>query len=483
MAERMMQFTRVERAMPDKRAAAERAEDFDEIYDAFPVKAAEVQAARCSQCGVPFCQQGCPLSNNIPDWLRLAAQDRLEEAWQVSSATNNMPEICGRICPQDRLCEGICTIEQSEHGTVTIGAIEKFITDTAWEKGWIKPISPPRERDQSAGIIGAGPAGLAAAEQLRRKGYQVTIYDAYDRGGGLLVYGIPGFKLEKDVVERRIKNLKDSGITFSFNTRVGEDVELKELRTRHDTVLIATGVYAAKDLKCPGSSATGVFPALEYLTASNRKGLGDDVAAFDDGTLNAEGKRVVVIGGGDTAMDCVRTAIRQGAKSVICLYRRDRSNMPGSQREVVNAEEEGVVFEWLASPEAILDTKAGKVKAVRAARMKLGEPDASGRQSPVKTGETFDLKADMVIKALGFDPEDLPQLFDEPALTVNRWGAVRVDYKTMETSLPGVYAAGDIVRGASLVVWAIKEGRDAAEAMHQAMRAAAKTALALALAK
>ena len=483
MAERMMQFTRVERAMPDKRAAAERAEDFDEIYDAFPVKAAEVQAARCSQCGVPFCQQGCPLSNNIPDWLRLAAQDRLEEAWQVSSATNNMPEICGRICPQDRLCEGICTIEQSEHGTVTIGAIEKFITDTAWEKGWIKPIAPPRERDQSAGIIGAGPAGLAAAEQLRRKGYQVTIYDAYDRGGGLLVYGIPGFKLEKDVVERRIKNLKDSGITFSFNTRVGEDVELKELRTRHDTVLIATGVYAAKDLKCPGSSATGVFPALEYLTASNRKGLGDDVAAFDDGTLNAEGKRVVVIGGGDTAMDCVRTAIRQGAKSVICLYRRDRSNMPGSQREVVNAEEEGVVFEWLASPEAILDTKAGKVKAVRAARMKLGEPDASGRQSPVKTGETFDLKADMVIKALGFDPEDLPQLFDEPALTVNRWGAVRVDYKTMETSLPGVYAAGDIVRGASLVVWAIKEGRDAAEAMHQAMRAAAKTALALALAK
>ena len=483
MAERMMQFTRVERAMPDKRAAAERAEDFDEIYDAFPVKAAEVQAARCSQCGVPFCQQGCPLSNNIPDWLRLAAQDRLEEAWQVSSATNNMPEICGRICPQDRLCEGICTIEQSEHGTVTIGAIEKFITDTAWEKGWIKPIAPPRERDQSAGIIGAGPAGLAAAEQLRRKGYQVTIYDAYDRGGGLLVYGIPGFKLEKDVVERRIKNLEDSGITFSFNTRIGEDVELKELRARHDTVLIATGVYAAKDLKCPGSSATGVFPALEYLTASNRKGLGDEVAAFDDGTLNAEGKRVVVIGGGDTAMDCVRTAIRQGAKSVVCLYRRDRSNMPGSQREVVNAEEEGVVFEWLASPEAILDTKAGKVKAVRAARMKLGEPDASGRQSPVKTGETFDLKADMVIKALGFDPEDLPQLFDEPALTVNRWGAVRVDYKTMETSLPGVYAAGDIVRGASLVVWAIKEGRDAAEAMHQAMRAAAKTALALALAK
>ncbi len=472
MAEKMLKFTRVDRSMPDKRDAKTRAADFAEIYDAFSRDAAESQASRCSQCGVPFCQQGCPLANNIPDWLKLAAEDRLEEAWQVSSATNNMPEICGRICPQDRLCEGICTIEQSGHGTVTIGSIEKYITDNAWEQGWVKPIKPPRERKQSAGIIGAGPGGLAAAEQLRRKGYQVTVYDAYDRGGGLLVYGIPGFKLEKDVVARRIKHLEDSGVTFRFNTRVGESVSLSSLRETHDTVLIATGVYAAKDLKCPGSGADGVYPALDYLTASNRKSFGDNVPAFDDGSLNAEGKRVVVIGGGDTAMDCVRTAIRQGAKSVTCLYRRDRANMPGSQREVANAEEEGVVFEWLASPEAILDTKAGAVKAVRASRMKLGEPDASGRQTPVKTGESIDIKADMVIKALGFDPEDLPELFGEEALTVNRWGAVRVDYATMETSLPGVYAAGDIVRGASLVVWAIKDGRDAAEAMHRAMKAA-----------
>ncbi|KCZ50816.1 NAD(P)-dependent oxidoreductase [Hyphomonas pacifica] len=475
MAERMLQFTHVERKMPDKREAKARADDFAEIYAEFSKEAAGAQAARCSQCGVPFCQQGCPLSNNIPDWLKLAAENRLEEAWQVSSATNNMPEICGRICPQDRLCEGICTIQQSGHGTVTIGSIEKYITDTAWEEGWVTPIKPPRERSQSAGIIGAGPGGLAAAEQLRRKGYRVTVYDAYDRGGGLLVYGIPGFKLEKHVVERRIKRLEESGITFKFNTRIGEQVSLSTLRAEHDTVLIATGVYAAKDLKCPGSGAQGVYPALEYLTASNRKGFGDAVPAYDDGALNAEGKRVVVIGGGDTAMDCVRTAIRQGAKQVTCLYRRDRANMPGSQREVQNAEEEGVVFEWLASPEAILDTKAGKVKAVRANRMKLGEPDASGRQSPVKTGESFDVKADMVIKALGFDPEDLPELFGEEALTVNRWGAVRVDYATMETSLPGVYAAGDIVRGASLVVWAIKDGRDAAEAMHKAMRAAARS--------
>nr|WP_321439511.1 NAD(P)-dependent oxidoreductase [uncultured Hyphomonas sp.] len=469
MPDKMLQFTHVPRTMPDKRGADKRAADFDEIYDAFSADAAAAQASRCSQCGVPFCQQGCPLQNNIPDWLRLAAEGRLEEAWRVSSATNNMPEICGRICPQDRLCEGICTIEQSGHGTVTIGSIEKYITDNAWAEGWVQPIKPVRERKQSAGIIGAGPAGLAAAEQLRRKGYQVTVYDAYDRGGGLLTYGIPGFKLEKDVVERRVKRLEDSGIKFKFNTRIGQKVTLQKLRDTHDTVLIATGVYAAKDLKCPGSGADGVHAALDYLTASNRKGFGDAVAEFDVGTLDAKDKRVVVVGGGDTAMDCVRTAIRQGAKEVTCLYRRDRANMPGSQREVQNAEEEGVKFEWLASPEAILDTK-GKAKGVRAARMKLGEPDASGRQSPVKTGETFNVKADMVIKALGFDPEDLPALFDEPALSVNRWGAVKVDYSTMETSLPGVYAAGDIVRGASLVVWGIKDGRDAAEAMHQAMK-------------
>ncbi len=476
MAEKMLQFTRVSRSMPVKRSAAERAQDFREIYGDFAVQDAKDQASRCSQCGVPFCQQGCPLQNNIPDWLKLAAEGRLEEAWRVSTATNNMPEICGRICPQDRLCEGICTIEQSGHGTVTIGSIERYITDAAWAEGWVQPIKPPRERAQSAGIIGAGPAGLAAAEQLRRKGYQVTVYDAYDRGGGLLIYGIPGFKLEKYVVERRVTRLEESGIALRLNTRIGTDISLEVLRAAHDTVLIATGVYAAKDLKCPGTGAKGVLPALDYLTASNRVDLGDEIDAHASGALNAGGKRVVVIGGGDTAMDCVRTAIRQGAKSVTCLYRRDRANMPGSQREVQNAEEEGVVFEWLANPEAILDTKAGKAKAVRASRMKLGEPDASGRQSPVKTGEIFDVKADMVIKALGFDPEDLPALFNEPALTVNRWGAVRVDYATMETSLPGVYAAGDIVRGASLVVWAIKDGRDAAEAMHRAMKSAVASA-------
>ncbi len=465
----MLTFTRVDAKRPLKRPAKARVEDFAEIYKRYAPKAAQAQASRCSQCGVPFCQQGCPLSNNIPDWLKLAAENRLEEAYAVSSATNNMPEICGRICPQDRLCEGICTIEQSGHGTVTIGAIERYITDTAWREGWIKPIRPPRERMQSAGIIGAGPAGLAAAEELRRKGYRVTLYDRQNRGGGLLTYGIPGFKLEKDIVERRIKWLEKSGVAMRFETGIGEAISLEELRSAHDTVLIATGVYKAKDLKCPGSGAGGVIAALDYLTASNRKGFGDAVAKFDSGEMNAQGKHVVVIGGGDTAMDCVRTAVRQGAKSVTCLYRRDRANMPGSAREVQNAEEEGVRFEWLAAPEAILTTKSGKLKSVRAARMRLGPADASGRQSPQATGESCEVKADMVIKALGFDPEDLPELFEEPALRVNRWGAVRVDPIRMETSLPGVYAAGDIVRGASLVVWAIKDGRDAATQMHKAM--------------
>ncbi len=474
---RMLSFVSVEQATPDKRDAAVRRSDFHEIYADFIAAKANQQASRCSQCGVPFCQTHCPLGNNIPDWLMLTATGRLEEAYEISAATSNMPEVCGRICPQDRLCEGGCVIEQSGHGTVTIGAVERYITDTAWEKGWVQPIRPLRELKQSIGIIGAGPAGLSAADQLRSAGYQVTVYDRHDRAGGLLIYGIPNFKLEKEVVERRTKRLADGGVVFKLSVDVGKDISMAELRSRHDAVLVATGVYKSRELNTPGNDAKGVLKALDYLIAANRVGLGETVADFDSGKLNANKKNVVVIGGGDTAMDCVRTAIRQGAKSVTCLYRRDRANMPGSQREVMNAEEEGVIFDWLAAPHSVTEKKSGGAKAVRAVRMRLGPPDASGRQSPEEVpGLDYDVKADMVIKALGFDPEDLPAHFSESALSVNRWGGVKIDYRTMMTAMDGVFAAGDIVRGASLVVWAIKEGRDAAASIDAYLKARAASA-------
>jgi len=311
MSEKMLKFTQLDQATPVKRLEAERKKDFNEIYNDFISEKAKEQSSRCSQCGVPFCQIHCPLSNNIPDWLKLTAEGRLKEAYELSQSTNNMPEVCGRICPQDRLCEGNCVIEQSGHGTVTIGSIEKYITDTAWEKKWVKPIKVIKEINQSIGIIGAGPAGLACAEELRKFGYQVTIYDRYDRAGGLLIYGIPNFKLEKFVVERRTKLLKDSGIKFVQNFEVGKNKSLKELKSNHDAILIATGVYKAREIDIPGSNLKNIFPAMDFLTASNKKGLGDKVNLFDDGTLNAENKDVIVIGGGDTAMDCVRTAIRQ----------------------------------------------------------------------------------------------------------------------------------------------------------------------------
>ena len=461
MSDKMLKFIDIGQQTPPKREVDNRKKDFNEIYKEFINEKASEQSSRCSQCGVPFCQVHCPLSNNIPDWLKLTAEGRLKEAYELSQSTNNMPEVCGRICPQDRLCEGNCVIEQSGHGTVTIGSIEKYITDNAWEQGWVHPIKVSNEKNQSVGIIGAGPAGLAAAEQLRKLGYQITVYDRYDRAGGLLIYGIPNFKLEKFVVERRTKLLEEGGINFIQNFEVGKDASLDQLRKKHDALLIATGVYKAREIELPGNDLGNIFPAMEFLTASNKKGLGDEVELFDNGTLNAEGKDVVVIGGGDTAMDCVRTSIRQKAKSVKCLYRRDKENMPGSAREVANAEEEGVEFVWLSSPKEFLGTN--KVEELVVNKIKLGEADDSGRRKPeIQKDSNFNIKVDIVIKALGFDPEDLPKLFGSDDLQVTKWGTLKTDFDTMETSLPGVFAAGDIVRGASLVVWAIKDGRDAA---------------------
>jgi glutamate synthase (NADPH/NADH) small chain len=466
----MLKFVKIDQQNPPKREVLSRKEDFNEIYKEFIHDKAKEQSSRCSQCGVPFCQIHCPLNNNIPDWLKLTAEGRLQEAYEMAQSTNNMPEVCGRICPQDRLCEGNCVIEKSGHGTVTIGSVEKYITDNAWEEGWINPIKIKNEKNQSVGIIGAGPAGLAAAEQLRKLGYQITIYDRYDRPGGLLIYGIPNFKLEKFVVERRTRLLEEGGIKFLQNFEIGRDLKLDQLREKHDAILIATGVYKAREIEVPGNNLENIFPAMEFLTASNKKGLGDQVELFDRGILNTEGKNVVVIGGGDTAMDCVRTAVRQNAKSVKCLYRRDKENMPGSAREVANAEEEGVEFVWLSSPKEFLGKN--KVEGLIIDKIKLGDPDDSGRRKPeIQKDSEFKLDSDIIINALGFDPENLPKLFDSKDLQITRWGTLKTNFDTMETNLSGSFAAGDIVRGASLVVWAIRDGRDAATSIKNFLEA------------
>lgn len=472
--QRMLKFVHTPRETPEKRDPSKRSHDFNEIYREFSDAKAEEQASRCSQCGVPFCHAHCPLHNNIPDWLRLTAENRLQEAYEISQATNTFPEICGRICPQDRLCEGNCVIEQSGHGTVTIGAIEKFITDSAWENGWVKPIAPAVHRAESVAIIGGGPGGLAAADNLIRAGLKVTVYERHDRAGGLLTYGIPSFKLEKDIVMRRVEQLAEGGVEFVLNCDVGKDITFDEIRAKHDAVLIATGVYKTRELRDPGADAAGIVRSIDYLTASNKRSFGDSVPEFDNGTLNAEGKSVLVIGGGDTAMDCVRTAIRQGAKSVKCVYRRDRANMPGSQREVHNAEEEGVEFVWLAAPKAF---SGNPVASVTIQKMRLGAPDASGRQSPEPIeGGIYEEKADLVIKALGFEPEPLAEMWGADDLETTRWGTIKAAFGTHATSVPGIYAVGDVVRGASLVVWAIRDGREAAAEIVKYLDAAGRVA-------
>lgn len=466
----MLRFTHMPHAMPRKRSSAQRRQDFQEIYDEFAPEKGREQASRCSQCGVPYCQIHCPLHNNIPDWLMLASEGRLHEAYALSSATNAMPEICGRICPQDRLCEGNCVIEQAGHNTVTIGAVERFITETAWEQDWIQPITPTSTRPHTVGIIGAGPAGLAAATVLCGHGYDVTIYDRHDRAGGLLMYGIPNFKLDKKVVQRRTSWLEASGVRVLTDTAVGHNTTFQDLRDRHHALLIATGVYQPRTMPDTPTPDQGVIQALDYLNASTRALLQGTHGAPCPDIHNAQGKNVLVIGGGDTAMDCVRTAIRQGARSVQCLYRRDRANMPGSAREVEHAEEEGVRFQWLCQPTSFEGTP--HVTAVHSHAITLGPPDPSGRRTPIPNPDAssrFD--ANMVVLALGFEAEDLPYLFQCPELPVTRWGTIKTTDTLGSTALPGVFAAGDIVRGASLVVWAVHDGQNAARAIHAYLEA------------
>ncbi len=467
----MLRFAQTARIAPHRRDSEQRLADFNEIYAPMDPLSLHTQSERCAQCGVPFCQSGCPLDNNIPDWLNLAAQGQEREAWRLSAATNTLPEICGRICPQDRLCEGSCVPGQAGFGAITIGAVETALTEQAWNEGWISPIKPHVEHDHSVAIVGSGPAGLAAAASLRDAGFKVHIYERADRPGGLLTYGIPSFKLEKDVVMRRIDWLEKSGVVFHLNCEIGEDETLADLRQKYSAVLLASGVYGARKLNAPGASDKLVVPALDYLIGANRTGFGDTVADFDSGRLNAKDKHVVVIGGGDTAMDCVRTAMRQGAKNVTCLYRRDEKNMPGSAQELRNARDEGVEFMWLASPKAV-HGKGDTPAEIKAVRMQLGAPMADGRAMPEEMPDSaFSLPSTMIIAALGFVPEDLPKIFDAPDLETTRWGTLATARSGFETSLARVYAAGDCLRGASLVVWAIREGRDAAaQIIHETLR-------------
>ena len=352
----MLEFHKQKPKNPSKTDPEKRIKDFQEIYSQFDNKTSIEQSSRCSQCGVPYCQIHCPLNNNIPDWLKYIAEDRLEEAYQVSSSTNVFPEVCGRVCPQDRLCEGNCVVEQAGFGAITIGNLEKYLTELAWEKGWVKNIEVNNSSKKKVAIIGSGPAGMAASSYLIQNGYQVDVFEKNDRVGGLMIYGIPNFKLDKSIVERRTDWLTNSGVKFHVNKEIGKDLTFQDLEKNYDAILVATGVYKARKLDIETSNINNSLPALDFLIESNKVGLGDIPSS--NKYLSAKDKHVVVIGGGDTAMDCVRTAIRQKAKEVTCLYRRNKENMPGSAREVLNAEQEGVKFNWLSVPSKIISEKS-----------------------------------------------------------------------------------------------------------------------------
>ena len=462
----MLEFHKKKPKNPSKTEPEKRIKDFQEIYSQFDKNDSVEQSSRCSQCGIPFCQIHCPLNNNIPDWLRYIAENRLEEAYQISSSTNVFPEVCGRICPQDRLCEGNCVVEQAGFGAITIGNLEKYLTEIAWEKGWVKKIEINSSSKQKVAIIGSGPAGMAASSYLIQNGYEVDVFEKNDRVGGLMIYGIPNFKLDKSIVERRTEWLTESGVNFHVNKEIGKDLSFQDLEKNYDAILVATGVYKARELDIDTSNINNSLPALDFLIESNRVGLGDTPSS--NKYLNAKGKHIVVIGGGDTAMDCVRTAIRQKAKEVTCLYRRNKENMPGSAREVLNAEQEGVKFNWLSVPSKLISSNS-QASSLSYKVATLGEADESGRRKPVDTGVEKQIKSDLIIQALGFEPENLNSHF-KTNLELTSWNTIKVDFKRFQTSNPKVFAAGDIVRGASLVVWAIHDGREVAKSIHQFLK-------------
>lgn len=458
--EKMLRFVAVPQQMPAKRKAADRRKDFDEIYSAYSRAKAEEQASRCSQCGVPFCQIHCPLSNDIPDWLMLAAAGRLEEAYELSSATNSMPEVCGRICPQDRLCEGACTLNDG-HGAVSIGAIEKYITDEAFKQGWRPDMSNVVPTGRRVAIVGAGPAGLACADVLARSGVQPVVYDRYARIGGLLTYGIPPFKLENAVVEKRREILEGMGVEFRLGVDVGRDISFDRLLAEHDAVFLGMGTYTHVKGGFPGEDLPGVYDALPYLVSNIRHLLGE---ASDAPRIDLHGQRVVVLGGGDTSMDCNRTAIRQGAASVVCTYRRDEANMPGSRRDYKSSKEEGVEFLFNRQPIEIVG--GDRVEGVKVVQTRLGPPGPRGRRTPETVpGSEEIIPADAVVIAFGFQPSPA-SWFDAHGILLHPNGRVRVSAgkaTPFRTTNPKVFAGGDMVRGADLVVTAVFEGREAAK--------------------
>ena len=448
----------IDRAEPPKRPAEDRVTDFHEIYSLFDEATIREQATRCVQCASPACVTGCPLGNRIPEWVALAAEGRFLEAAEISRSTSSMPEICPRVCPQEKLCEGACVIHAPEE-PVCIGAIEKFISEYALAHGEGRIVTAPSNGKRVA-VIGAGPGGLACADELSRMGYAVTIFESQLLPGGLLMFGIPAFKLEKEIVERRASILRQQGVEFKVGVTVGQDITLAQLLEDFAAVYMGIGALKPKPLDCPGAELKGVLQGLPFLAQKNAP------IALGLPPVEVKGKRVVVLGGGDSAMDCLRTAVRCGAADTVCAYRRDLANMPGSRKEYANALEEGAQFMFLTNPVALEGNAAGEVTAVRCVKMELGEPDASGRRKPrAVKGSEFTLPADLVLVAYGFDPVPFPPGNDLSRIAVNDWGAMQVDTNQM-TSVERVFAGGDVVRGPSLVVHAVRDGRMAAAGIH-----------------